>query len=69
MYPGSDHASAFAFMAGTVSGEEDQWWQSPLCIEDLRGMPFWDRYFQIVEIFPGVENAYARNQVRAPLAA
>jgi darcynin-like uncharacterized protein len=27
-----------------------------LLVEDLRETPFWDRYFQIVEILPGVEN-------------
>ncbi len=30
-----------------------------LLVEDLREAPFWDRYFDIVEILPGVENAYA----------
>jgi hypothetical protein len=32
-----------------------------LLIEELRESQFWDRYFEIVEILPGVENAYARN--------
>ncbi|GIL25383.1 darcynin family protein [Actinocatenispora comari] len=27
----------------------------------LRETPFWDRYFQSVEILVGVENAYANN--------
>ncbi len=40
-----------------------------LLVEALRETPFWDRYFAIVEILPGVENAYARNYGRAPLAA
>jgi len=40
-----------------------------LLVEDLRETPFWDRYFQIVEILPGVENAYAKNYNRTPLAA
>jgi len=40
-----------------------------LVVEALRETPFWDRYFQIVEILPGVENAYADNNGRAPLAA
>ncbi len=40
-----------------------------LLIEDLRETPMWDRYFDIVEILPGVENAYADNYNRAPLAA
>jgi Darcynin, domain of unknown function len=28
-------------------------------IEGLRESRFWDRYFRIVSILPGVENAYA----------
>jgi hypothetical protein len=32
-----------------------------LLIEELREGPFWDRYFQIVEILPGVEDAYVKN--------
>jgi hypothetical protein len=40
-----------------------------LLVEDLRETPFWDRYFQIVEILPGVENAYAKNYNRAPMTA
>lgn len=40
-----------------------------LVVEALRETPFWDRFFDIVEIIPGVENAYARNYRQAPLAA
>lgn len=40
-----------------------------LLVEDLRETPFWDRYFEILEILPGVENAYAKNYGRAALAA
>ncbi|PTS79221.1 darcynin [Sphingomonas sp. HMWF008] len=40
-----------------------------LLVEALRETPFWDRYFEIVEILPGVENAYADNYGRAPLGA
>ncbi|MFC5475796.1 darcynin family protein [Paraherbaspirillum soli] len=40
-----------------------------LLVEDLRETPFWDRYFEIVEILPGVENAYAKNYERAALLA
>lgn len=36
-----------------------------LLVEDLRETPFWDRWFEVVEILPGVENAYARNYDRA----
>jgi Darcynin, domain of unknown function len=35
-----------------------------LVVEDLRETPFWDRYFSVVEILPGVENAYAKNYGR-----
>ena len=38
-------------------------------IEALRETPFWDRWFQILEILPGVENAYAKNDDRPVLAA
>lgn len=40
-----------------------------LLVEDLRETPFWDRYFAIVEILPGVENAYAKNYGREALTA
>jgi Darcynin, domain of unknown function len=40
-----------------------------LLVEDLRETPFWDRYFDIVEILPGVENAYANNYGREPITA
>jgi hypothetical protein len=40
-----------------------------LLVEDLRETPFWDLYFAIVEILPGVENAYAKNYGREALAA
>lgn len=35
-----------------------------LLVEDLRETAFWDRYFDIVEILTGVENAYAKNYDR-----
>lgn len=38
-------------------------------IEKLRETPFWDTYFQIVQIIPAVENAYADAYGRAPVAA
>ncbi|AWV02107.1 darcynin [Burkholderia sp. JP2-270] len=40
-----------------------------LVVEALRETPFWDRYFDIVEILPGVENAYASNYGEAALSA
>lgn len=32
-----------------------------LVVEALRETPFWDHYFEVVEILVGVENAYAKN--------
>ena len=40
-----------------------------LLVEDLRETPFWDRYFQIVEILTGIENAYAKNYDREVITA
>jgi hypothetical protein len=40
-----------------------------LLVEELRETPLWDRFFAIVEILPGVENAYAKNYSRDALAA
>lgn len=40
-----------------------------LLVEDLRETAFWDRYFYIVEILTGVENAYAKNYDRPPINA
>ena len=40
-----------------------------LLVEELRETPFWDRFFDIVEILPGVENAYAKNYGREPITA
>ncbi len=42
-------------------------WQ--LLVEDLRETAFWDRYFEIVEILTGVENAYAKNYDREVITA
>lgn len=38
-----------------------------LVVEELRETPLWDRYFTIVEIIPGVHNAYADNYDKNPL--
>jgi hypothetical protein len=38
-----------------------------LAVEALRETPLWDRYFAIVEILPGVANAYADNYRRAAI--
>jgi hypothetical protein len=40
-----------------------------LPMEDLWETPFWDRYFEIVEILTGVENAYAKNDDREVINA
>ncbi|MFE1601763.1 darcynin family protein [Methylobacterium sp. ID0610] len=40
-----------------------------MMVEELRETPLWDRYFQIVEIIPAIENAYARNYDEAPVGA
>ncbi|MGA7806843.1 darcynin family protein [Bradyrhizobium sp.] len=40
-----------------------------LLVEELRESPFWDRYFEVVEILTGVENAYAKNYDRQPITA
>lgn len=32
-----------------------------LLIEALRETPFWDRYFEVVDLLVGAENAYATN--------
>ena len=40
-----------------------------LVVEELRETPLWDRFFSIVEILAGVENAYARNYDRASVSA
>jgi hypothetical protein len=42
-------------------------WQ--LLVEELRETPFWDRYFEVVEILIGVEDAYAINYNREALTA
>ena len=39
-----------------------------LVVEALRETPFWDRYFRVVEILVGVENAYATNYGRDAIA-
>jgi hypothetical protein len=40
-----------------------------LLVEAMRETPIWDRWFSIVEILPGVENAYAGNDGREAVAA
>jgi hypothetical protein len=39
-----------------------------LVIEALRETPFWDLYFEVVEILVGVENGYAKHYGTDPLA-
>jgi hypothetical protein len=40
-----------------------------LLVEELRETAFWDRYFEIVEILTGVENANAKNYDRPTVTA
>jgi hypothetical protein len=40
-----------------------------LVVEELRETPLWDRFFSIVEILAGVENAYARNYDREAVSS
>ena len=40
-----------------------------MLVEELRETPFWDRWFQVVEILPGVEDAYAKNYQRETITA
>jgi len=39
-----------------------------LLVEALRETPFWDTYFEVVDLLVGVENGYARNYGVDPLA-
>jgi darcynin-like uncharacterized protein len=39
-----------------------------LLIDALRETPFWDRYFDVVELLVGVENGYARTYGVEPVA-
>jgi len=38
-------------------------------VEALRDTPFWDTYFQVLHILPGVEDGYARNYEADPAVA
>ncbi|NDW03413.1 darcynin [Jiella sp. 40Bstr34] len=40
-----------------------------LLVEELRETDFWDKYFGIIEILVGVEDAYADNYDRKTLAS
>ncbi len=40
-----------------------------LLVEELRETPFWDRWFEVVEILPGVEDSYAKNYDRETITA
>jgi hypothetical protein len=39
-----------------------------LLVDVLRETPFWDRYFEVVELLVGVENGYARTYGVEPAA-
>lgn len=36
-------------------------------VEDLRETPFWGTYFNVVEVIPAVENAYADHYGKEPI--
>lgn len=38
-------------------------------VEGLRETPFWGRFFEVLEILPGVEDGYARHYEKAPVNA
>lgn len=40
-----------------------------MVVEALRDTPFWDHYFEVIEILPGVEDAYAKGNDRELLTA
>ena len=68
-----DHKIYEEFFSARVT---DVWmWQAKsrhayeMVVEELRETPLWDRFFSIVEILAGVENAYARNYNRAAISA
>ncbi|MFD9612333.1 darcynin family protein [Streptomyces sp. NPDC090082] len=39
-----------------------------LLIDALRETPFWDRYFEVVDLLVGIENGYARTYGLPPVA-
>ncbi|GGZ64850.1 darcynin family protein [Streptomyces subrutilus] len=39
-----------------------------LLVDALRETPFWDRYFEVVELLVGTENGYARTYGLEPVA-
>lgn len=39
-----------------------------LLVDALRETPFWDRYFEVVELLVGTENGYAHTYGLAPVA-
>ncbi|MFC0862202.1 darcynin family protein [Sphaerimonospora cavernae] len=39
-----------------------------LLVDALRETPFWDRYFEVVDLLVGTENGYARTYGVAPVA-
>ncbi|WP_433330445.1 darcynin family protein [Spirillospora sp. CA-294931] len=48
--------------------EADDHHSYQLLIEALRETPFWDRYFEVVDLLVGTENGYARNYNVDPVA-
>jgi Darcynin, domain of unknown function len=44
-------------------------WNYQSLVEDLRETPFWGTYFEVVEIVPTIENAYAIHYEMPPIAS
>lgn len=42
-------------------------WQS--VVENLRESRFWGTYFEVIDILPGIENAYAKHYDMVPYGA
>jgi len=49
--------------------EADSHHSYQLLVDALRETPFWDRYFEIVDLLVGVENGYARTYGIEPFAS
>lgn len=48
--------------------EADDHHSYQLLVDALRETPFWDRYFEVVDLLVGTENGYARTYGVSPLA-
>jgi chlorite dismutase len=62
-----DSEAFHARYTDVVVWETDQPMAYQALVEELRETPFWDTYFDIVDIVPAIENAYARHYQVDPL--